>query len=117
MDTGVAIALIVAGVVISGIVFFVVGMLYRKKVAEKEIGGAETVADAELERRVTDFLDETRGCHLVHPPINPFVDDLPGEAKPEEKGRLDRLRLLGEEVTLLLAGRKNEFDGPEDPPR
>ena len=44
MDTGVAIALIVAGVVISGIVFFVAGMLYRKKVAEKEIGGAEEEA-------------------------------------------------------------------------
>ena len=44
MELGLAIALIVGAFVLSGIVFFVVGMLYRKKVAEKEIGGAEEEA-------------------------------------------------------------------------
>ena len=40
MNTGLAIALIIAAFVIGGIVFFLVGMMYRKKVAEKEIGSA-----------------------------------------------------------------------------
>ena len=44
MNTGLAIALIIAGIVVSGIVFFLVGMMYRKKVAEKEIGTAEEEA-------------------------------------------------------------------------
>ena len=44
MELGLAIALIAGAFVLSGIVFFVVGMLYRKKVAEKEIGGAEEEA-------------------------------------------------------------------------
>ena len=44
MNTGLAIALIVAGIVVSGIVFFLVGMMYRKNVAEKEIGSAEEEA-------------------------------------------------------------------------
>ena len=44
MSTGLTIALILAGIVVSGIVFFLVGMMYRKKVAEKEIGSAEEEA-------------------------------------------------------------------------
>ena len=44
MNTGLAIALIIAAFVIGGIVFFLVGMTYRKKVAEKEIGSAEEEA-------------------------------------------------------------------------
>ena len=44
MNIGLAIALIIAAFIISGIIFFLVGMQYRKRVAEKEIGGAEEEA-------------------------------------------------------------------------
>ena len=44
MNIALAIALIVAAFVISGIIFFLVGMQYRKRIAEKEIGGAEEEA-------------------------------------------------------------------------
>ena len=44
MKLGLAIALIIAAFVIGGIIFFLVGMMYHKKVAEKEIGSAEEEA-------------------------------------------------------------------------
>ena len=44
MNIGLAIALIIAAFIISGIIFFLVGIQYRKRVAEKEIGGAEEEA-------------------------------------------------------------------------
>ena len=44
MDLWLAIVLILAGIVISAILFFFVGMSYRKKVAEKQIGSAEQEA-------------------------------------------------------------------------
>ena len=36
--------LLVAGLLIVAFIFFLIGMLYRKKVAEREIGSAETEA-------------------------------------------------------------------------
>ena len=44
MNIGLAIALIIAAFIISGIIFFLAGVQYRKRVAEKEIGGAEEEA-------------------------------------------------------------------------
>ncbi len=44
MDLWLAIVLLIVGVIISAIVFFLVGINYRKKVAEKEIGSAEQEA-------------------------------------------------------------------------
>ena len=44
MNIGLAIALIIAAFIISGIIFFLIGIQYRKRVAEKEIGGAEEEA-------------------------------------------------------------------------
>ena len=42
--TALAIILCVAGFLVGGLVFFFIGQLYRKNVAEKEIGGAENEA-------------------------------------------------------------------------
>ena len=44
ISLAIAIILIVVGMVVSGIAFFLIGMIYRKKVAEKEIGTAEDEA-------------------------------------------------------------------------
>ena len=44
METWLAIVLIILGVIISAIIFFILGVNYRKKVAEKEIGSAEQEA-------------------------------------------------------------------------
>ena len=44
METWLAIVLILLGVIISAIIFFILGVNYRKKVAEKEIGSAEQEA-------------------------------------------------------------------------
>ena len=57
MKTGLAIALIIAAFVIGGIVFFLVGMLYRKKVAEKQIGSAEE----EAKRILNDAIKSAEG--------------------------------------------------------
>ena len=44
MELWLAIVLILAGILISAILFFFVGVSYRKKVAEKQIGSAEQEA-------------------------------------------------------------------------
>ena len=44
METWLAIVLIFAGIIISAILFFFIGISYRKKVAEKQIGSAEQEA-------------------------------------------------------------------------
>ena len=55
MNTGLAIALILVGIVVSGIVFFLVGMMYRKNVAEREIGSAEEEAKRILDEENFDY--------------------------------------------------------------
>ena len=64
MNTGLAIALIVVGIVVSGIVFFLVGMLYRKNVAEKEIGGAEEEAKRILNEAIKSAESKKREMML-----------------------------------------------------
>ena len=45
--------LLVAGLLIVAFIFFLIGMLYRKKVAEREIGSAETEAQILRRKSVT----------------------------------------------------------------
>ena len=45
MSVVLAIILIAAAAVVSGVLFFIIGMSYRKKVAEKQIGSAEQEAN------------------------------------------------------------------------
>ena len=64
MSTGLAIALIVVGIVVSGIVFFLVGIMYRKKVAEKEIGSAEEEAKRILNEAIKSAESKKREMML-----------------------------------------------------
>jgi len=88
MNIGLAIALIVAGIVVSGIVFFLVGMTYRKKVAEKEIGSAEEEARRILNEAIKSAENKKREMML--------------EAKEEiHKSRTENERELKERRTDL----------------
>ena len=88
MNIGLAIALIVAGVAVSGIVFFLVGMMYRKNVAEKEIGSAEEEAKRILNEAIKSAENKKREMML--------------EAKEEiHKSRTENERELKERRTDL----------------
>ena len=64
MNTGLAIALILVGIVVSGIVFFLVGMMYRKNVAEREIGSAEEEAKRILNEAIKSAENKKREMML-----------------------------------------------------
>ena len=88
MKLGLAIALIIAALVIGGIVFFLVGMLYRKKIAEKEIGSAEEEAKRILNEAIKSAESKKREMML--------------EAKEEiHKSRTENERELKERRTDL----------------
>ena len=88
MSIGLAIALIIAALVIGGIVFFLVGMMYRKKVAEKEIGSAEEEAKRILNEAIKSAESKKREMML--------------EAKEEiHKSRTENERELKERRTDL----------------
>jgi len=64
MKLGLAIALIIAAFLIGGIIFFLVGMTYRKKVAEKEIGSAEEEARRILNEAIKSAENKKREMML-----------------------------------------------------
>ena len=64
MKLGLAIALIIAALVVGGIIFFLVGMTYRKKVAEKEIGSAEEEARRILNEAIKSAENKKREMML-----------------------------------------------------
>ncbi len=88
MKIGLAIALIIAAFVIGSIAFFLVGMMYRKKVAEKEIGSAEEEARRILNEAIKSAESKKREMML--------------EAKEEiHKSRTENERELKERRTDL----------------
>ncbi len=64
MDPILSIALIAAAFVIGAIIFFLIGVQYRKKVAEKEIGGAEEEAKRILNEAIKSAENKKREMML-----------------------------------------------------
>jgi len=84
----IAIIIAVAAFIVSGIIFFLVGIQYRKKVAEKEIGGAEEEARRILNEAIKSAESKKREMML--------------EAKEEiHKSRTENERELKERRTDL----------------
>ena len=61
--------LLVAGLLIVAFIFFLIGMLYRKKVAEREIGSAET----EATRIINEAIKGGQVCNVTLNPVSEFV--------------------------------------------